>query len=207
MSAFVNPSDLMTKSLTVKRTKFLMGFLKCVHQDTLTRYGEDEFLEELAKADRKMNLQDALKILRVRNARVQMPEVKRILQVFMCMTTPVTSAGEYLDEGQQCSADKQSRDISWHGMAVAVVVCISFVICVCGMFFWTHRVAVESRRQAREMVRSSEVDVYIAISSLRDEVSYSMTRLDESVRAVDDRWNTLLMVFRDALHGFGISWI
>ena len=188
VNTLVNPSDLMTKSLTVKRTKFLMGFLKCVHQDTLTRYGEDEFLEELAKADRKMNLQDALRILRVHNARVQMPEVKRILQVFMCMTMPVTSAGEE----QQCSADKQSHDVPWHGMAVAVVGCIIFGICVCGMFFWIHKVAVESRRQAREVVRSSEVDVYIAISSLRDEVSYSLTRLDESVRVVDDRWNALL---------------
>ena len=95
VGTLVNPADLCTKTLSMKRVQFLLGLMKTVRfaDGQIERVGREEMYEEMAKQDKKLTFKEALSILRVENAAIMMPEVKRIARVITFLTTPTVAMG------------------------------------------------------------------------------------------------------------------
>ena len=152
VGTLVNPADLCTK------VQFLLGLMKTVRfaDGQIERVGREEMYEEMAKQDKKLTFKEALSILRVNNAAIMMPEVKRIARVITFLTTPTVAIGA----GEGNFAVDNMRE---HGDGMFmwfVVFCIFFAvtsmtISMCALLYWIYQKIASRKIIITEMCDSS----------------------------------------------------
>ena len=154
----VNPADLCTKALSMKHVQFLLGLMKTVRfaDGQIERVGREEMYEEMAKQDKKLTFKEALSILRVENAAIMMPEVKRIARVISFLTTPTVAMGA--EEVHFTSGNMRDRGdgiFMWFVVFCIFFTVVSMTISMCALLYWVYQKIASKRIIIVEMCDSS----------------------------------------------------
>ena len=158
VGTLVNPADLCTKALSMKRVQFLLGLMKTVRfaDGQIERVGREEMYEEMAKQDKKLTFKEALSILRVNNAAIMMPEVKRIARVITFLTTPTiaTCAGEgnFAVDNMREHGDGM---FMWFVVFCIFFTVTSMTISMCALLYWIYQKIASRKIIVAEMCDSS----------------------------------------------------
>ena len=125
VSTWVNPADLFTKQLAIRRVSLLLGLMKVVtyQGEQHFRCGQEELYQELSRQEKRMTLKEAFQILRAESATICMPEVKRIARVMSLFTLPAVTLGQGSDESLK---KQEAADADWSMWVFGMCFALSF---------------------------------------------------------------------------------
>ena len=156
VGTLVNPADLCTKALSMKRVQFLLGLMKTIRfaDGQIERVGREEMYKEMAKQDKTLTFKEALSILRVENA-IMMPEVKRIARVITFLTTPTVAMGtEEVHFTSGNMRDHGDGIFMWF-VVFCIFTVVSMTISMCALLCWVYQKIASKKIIIVEMFDSS----------------------------------------------------
>ena len=104
VSTMCNVADLLTKVLAARRIQMLLYLMHFMNPDTFEMTGEQIFLEELQRQDVKLNMKEAMRVLRISGFcnHLRDDQVYRISKLCVLMSLPNGCAAAVLADETEC---------------------------------------------------------------------------------------------------------